>query len=69
MPRTGTVPGQVLDRLPPGRGRVPFKEFFALMAAKGYAGFLSYEAPNPEAWKRPALDVAREALTATRTVL
>ena len=69
VPHTGTVAGQVLDRLPPGRGRVPFKEFFALMAAKGYAGFLSYEAPNPEAWKRPALDVAREALTATRTVL
>jgi len=69
VPRSGTVPGQVLDRLPPGRGRVPFKDFFALMAAKGYAGFLSYEAPNTEAWKRPALDVAREALEATRGVL
>ena len=69
VPRTGTVPGQVLDRLPPGRGRVPFKEFFALMAAKSYGGFLSYEAPNPEAWKRPALDVAREALAASRAVL
>jgi 2-keto-myo-inositol isomerase len=68
VPRTGTVPGQVLDRLPPGRGSVPFKEFFALMAAKGYAGFLSYEAPNTEAWKRPALDVAREAREATRAV-
>lgn len=69
VPRTGTVPGQVLDRLPPGRGSVPFKELFTLMAAKGYAGFLSYEAPNTEAWKRPALDVAREALEATRAVL
>jgi len=69
VPRTGTTPGQVLDRLPPGRGSVPFKEFFALIAAKGYRGFLSYEAPNPEAWKRPALDVAREALEATRAVL
>jgi sugar phosphate isomerase/epimerase len=69
VPRTGTAPGQVLDRLPPGRGRVPFKEFFALMAAKGYRGFLSYEAPNTEAWTRPALDVAREALAATRAVL
>ncbi len=29
------------------------------------AGFLSYEAPNTEAWKRPALDVAREALETT----
>ena len=69
VPRTGTTPGQVLDRLPPGRGSVPFKEFFALIAAKGYAGFMSYEAPNPDAWRRPALDVAREALEATRAVL
>jgi 4-hydroxyphenylpyruvate dioxygenase len=69
VPRTGTVPGQALDRLPPGRGRVPFKELFPLIAAKGYGGFLSYEAPNPEAWKRPALEVAGEALAATRAVL
>ena len=69
VPRTGTAPGYVLDRLPPGRGSVPFKEFFALMAAKSYAGFLSYEAPNTEAWKRPAPDVAREALEATRGAL
>jgi 4-hydroxyphenylpyruvate dioxygenase len=68
VPRS-TTPGQVLDRLPPGRGIVPFKEFFALVAAKGYGGFLSYEAPNTEAWTRPALDVAREALAATRAVL
>lgn len=68
VPRT-TTPGQVLDRLPPGRGVVPFKEVFALVAAKGYGGFLSYEAPNTEAWARPAIDVAREALAATRAVL
>jgi 4-hydroxyphenylpyruvate dioxygenase len=64
-----TTPGQVLDRLPPGRGTVPFKDFLALVRAKGYRGFLSYEAPNTDAWKRPALDVAREALAATRAVL
>jgi 2-keto-myo-inositol isomerase len=68
VPRT-TTPGQVLDRLPPGRGTVPFKEFFALIAAKNYGGFLSYEAPNTEAWKRPPLDVAGEALAATRAML
>jgi len=68
VPRA-TTPGQVLDRLPPGRGTVPFKEFFALMAAKAYRGFLSYEAPNPDAWGRPPLDVAREALAATRAVV
>jgi len=69
VPRSGLVPGQALDRLPPGRGSVPFKEFFAAVAAKGYTGYASYEAPNPAAWKRPAEDVAREALAATRAVL
>jgi sugar phosphate isomerase/epimerase len=48
---------------------VPFKEFFTAFARQGYAGYASYEAPNPAAWKRPAADVAREALEATRAVL
>src|SRR5207247_2494361 len=61
--------GEVLNRLPPGQGCVPFKEFFAAVRAKGYAGFLSYEAPNPAAWSRPPGEVAREALAATRAVL
>jgi sugar phosphate isomerase/epimerase len=68
-PRTGLEPGKVLDRLPPGRGSFPFREFFALIAAKGYAGYASYEAPNEAAWKRDPADVAREALAATRKVL
>ena len=42
---------------------------FAAFAAKGYEGYLSYEAPDPGAWARPADEVAREALTATRTFL
>ena len=61
--------GEVLNRLPPGRGCVPFKEFFAAVRATGYAGFMSYEAPNPGAWARPPRDVAAEALAATRAVL
>ena len=61
--------GEVLNRLPPGQGRVPFKEFFAAVRATGYAGFMSYEAPNPVAWARPPQDVAREAVTATRSLL
>ena len=69
VPRSGLEPGKALDRLPPGRGSVPFKEIFALLARKGYRGFMSYEAPNPAAWARPAEDVAREALEATRSVL
>ena len=61
--------GEVLNRLPPGHGCVPFKEFFAAVRATGYAGFMSYEAPNPAAWARPPREVAAEALAATRSVL
>ena len=68
-PRTGLEPGKALDRLPPGQGSFAFREFFALLAAKGYAGFASYEAPNEKAWKRDATEVAREAIAATREVL
>ena len=69
VPRAGLEPGKALDRLPPGRGSVPFKEIFALLDRKGYRGFMSYEAPNPAAWARPAEEVAREALEATRACL
>ena len=69
VPKSGLVPGQATDRLPPGAGAVPFREFFARVAAKGYTGYASYEAPNPQAWSRPAADVSREALTASRAVL
>jgi sugar phosphate isomerase/epimerase len=69
VPASGLQPGQALDRLPPGRGVVPFASVFGAIFAKGYRGFLSYEAPNPAAWARPADDVAREAADATRAVL
>lgn len=57
------------DRLPPGRGIVRWREVFGLLAEKGYAGYLSYEAPNPAQWARPPEEVAREALEATRASL
>jgi len=57
------------DRLPPGQGVVRWREVFGLLLEKGYAGYLSYEAPNPAAWSRPPEDVAREAASATRTLL
>jgi len=69
VPVSGLEPGKALDRLPPGKGSVPFKEFFGVIAAKSYRGPMSYEAPNPAAWARQAEDVAREALAATRAVL
>ncbi|HYB41424.1 MAG TPA: sugar phosphate isomerase/epimerase [Candidatus Methylomirabilis sp.] len=69
VPRSGLEPGKALDRLPPGQGRVRFKEIFGVIARKGYPGYLSYEAPNPSAWARPAAEVAREARQATLSVL
>jgi 2-keto-myo-inositol isomerase len=57
------------DRLPPGKGKVRWREVFDLLGEKGYKGYLSYEAPNPEYWARPPQEVAREALEATRKLL
>jgi 2-keto-myo-inositol isomerase len=57
------------DRLPPGRGVVPWTEVFQLLAEKGYAGYLSYEAPNPAQWERPPHEVAAEGAAATRALL
>ena len=67
VPATSAQPGQ--DRLPPGQGVAGLGEFFALLAEKGYAGYCSYEAPNPAAWARDPYAVAREALVATRALL
>jgi sugar phosphate isomerase/epimerase len=57
------------DRLPPGKGKVRWREVFQLLKDKGYAGYLAYEAPNPEYWARPPEEVAREAVQATRALL
>lgn len=61
-------PDNLLNRLAPGQGRVPFGEFFGVLAAKGYTGYWSFEAPNPATWERDPTEVAREALAATRAV-
>jgi 2-keto-myo-inositol isomerase len=57
------------DRLPPGQGIVRWTDVFKLLAEKGFDGYLSYEAPNPVQWERPPLDVAREAVAATRALI
>jgi 2-keto-myo-inositol isomerase len=57
------------DRLTPGQGSVRWSEVFALLAEKSYQGYLSYEAPNPELWARPAMDAARADVNATRALL
>jgi 2-keto-myo-inositol isomerase len=57
------------DRLPPGQGIVRWVEVFQLLHEKGFEGYLSYEAPNPDAWARPPLEVCREAADATRALI
>jgi 4-hydroxyphenylpyruvate dioxygenase len=69
VPREGLQPGYTTDRLPPGKGAVDFTAVFALLADKAYTGPLSYEAPNPAAWARDPMEVAQEALSATRALL
>jgi 2-keto-myo-inositol isomerase len=57
------------DRLAPGQGIVRWREVFGLLAEKGYAGYLSYEAPNPELWARSPHEVARDGVERTRALL
>src|ERR1019366_1414498 len=57
------------DRLPPGKGIVKWREMLGLLAEKGYTGYLSYEAPNPEQWARSPYDVAREGVELTKQLL
>lgn len=57
------------DRLPPGKGVGRWSDLFRLLAEKNYTGYLSYEAPNPAHWAKPAADTAREGADATRHLL
>ena len=58
-----------VDRLPPGKGVVPFVEIFRTLMEIKYQGYISYEAPNPEQWNRPAAVVALEGLETVRALL
>ena len=57
------------DRLLPGKGVVRWPEVFKLLKEKGFMGHLSYEAPNPELWKRPPVELCREAVELTRSLI
>jgi 2-keto-myo-inositol isomerase len=58
-----------VDRLPPGKGVVHWTDLFRLLAEKEYRGWLSYEAPNPVHWQRPAAETAHEGAGAARRAL
>ena len=57
------------DRLAPGKGIVKWRDMLGLLFEKGYTGYLSYEAPNPELWARSPYEVAREGVELTRKLL
>lgn len=65
-PSPGPTP---VDRLPPGKGAAPLVDIFRNLLAKNYQGYISYEAPNPAQWNRPADVVAREGLELLRGLL
>lgn len=58
-----------VDRLPPGKGVAPFVDIFKTLMAMNYQGYMSYEAPNPDQWNRPADVVAREGAELVRALL
>ncbi len=68
-PNPSTGVRRPTDRLPPGKGVVKWREMLGLLHEKGYTGYLSYEAPNPEQWQRPPVKVAREGVELTRKLL
>jgi 2-keto-myo-inositol isomerase len=59
-------PGNTSERLPPGQGVVPFGQILPIIRAKGYTGFISYEAINQAAFKRDPYEMSSEALAASR---
>jgi sugar phosphate isomerase/epimerase len=61
--------GTALDRLPPGKGVVRWREVLQLLMEKGYDGYINYEAPNPAQWSRPPAEVAREGITLMKALL
>jgi sugar phosphate isomerase/epimerase len=68
-PNPSTGVRRPTDRLAPGKGIVKWRDMLGLLFEKGYTGYLSYEAPNPEFWARSPYDVAREGIGLTRKLL
>jgi sugar phosphate isomerase/epimerase len=61
--------GPALDRLPPGKGVVRWREVLQLLMEKGYERYINYEAPNPALWRRAPEEVAREGVTGIRALI
>ncbi|BCJ89953.1 epimerase [Terrihabitans soli] len=58
-----------IDRLPPGQGVIEWDLFLGLVEDMGYRGYLSYEAPNPALWARDPVEVAKDGVTRTKSLL
>jgi 2-keto-myo-inositol isomerase len=60
---------QDADRVFPGDGVCPLEETIAMMLRGGFSGAFSLELFNPEYWKRDALEVAKEGLAKSKSVV
>jgi len=56
-------------RLYPGRGIIPLRRILGALKEIGYAGGFSVEIFRPQYWRRPPLQVARQARSAALAVL
>jgi sugar phosphate isomerase/epimerase len=57
------------DRMPPGKGVIPWTDVLRLFAEKKYTGYLSYEAPNPAQWERDPTAVVKEGMDGMRALI
>lgn len=57
------------DRVFPGDGVCPLVETIAMLLGNGFQGTFSLELFNPDYWKRPAEEVAREGIAKSRAVI
>jgi len=57
------------DRVFPGDGVCPLVETIAMLLRNGFNGTFSLELFNPEYWKRPAEEVAREGYLKSKAVI
>jgi len=58
-----------MDRLMPGEGVIEWTDLFQLLHEKNYTGHMSFEAPNPEIWQRPPVEVCRDGVDLTHKLM
>ncbi|MBV8102612.1 MAG: hypothetical protein JOZ31_26020 [Verrucomicrobia bacterium] len=57
------------NRVHLGLGVLPLAQYFGVLAAKKYSGFLSIEIFRPEYWQQPVIQVVNDAKTSCEKLL